>query len=150
MLVASMLSPDFSTPGPIGYRVRLAKEEAPRYLPLIHVSSSWLTEPRSSDASAFAASAAVRVTVVRIQTWPMNPSGLVPFHSAHGPSAAGAIFHDASSYAASHGRPSCGLPFSHAASQYAPQRRIAAAGSVRYRSRRSRASFSDPSFRSVA
>src|SRR6185437_10129159 len=126
------LAPGFSTPGSIAYRVRLANEEAPRYRPFSQVSSSWFTEPRSSDASSRAAWMAVSVTVVRIQTWPMKPaSGSVPLHSAHGPSAAGAVFHDASSKDDSHGLPSPGRAVSHADSQSAPQRRVAAAGSLR-------------------
>src|SRR3954454_21880252 len=106
MLVTMTLTPPVRRPGGTGYRVRLANDEPPRYAPLIHVSSSWLADPRSSTAPAFAASSAVSVTVVRIHICPMKPSGLVPFQSAHGPSPGGALFHAASPNDGSHGRPS--------------------------------------------
>src|SRR6266508_1597365 len=98
MFVATTLAPAFSTPGSIAYRVRFAKDEAPTYSPFTHVSSSWLTDPRSITAPRFAACSSVRVKVVRIHIWPMKPSGLVPVHSAHAPSAGGAVLHDVSPY----------------------------------------------------
>src|SRR5689334_20077631 len=96
MFVAMTLTPSFRTPARIGCCVRLAKEEAPTSFPLIQVSSSSLTEERSSTAPDFAACSAVSVTVVRIHIWPTKPSGFVPLHNAQAPSAGGAVFHDVS------------------------------------------------------
>src|SRR3954468_11916582 len=109
----------------IGYLVRLAKDEAPRYAPFSHVSSSWFTEPRSSTAFPFAACAAVSVNVVRIHIWPTKPSGFVPLQSAQAPSAGGAALHDASSNVGIHGAPFLPGAAFHADSQMAPQRCVA-------------------------
>src|SRR5512144_764718 len=127
MFVAMTLTPAFSTPASIASRVRLANDDAPTYAPFAQVSSSWLTDPRSTTAPGFAACSAVRVTVVRIHIWPMKPSGLVPLHSAQAPSAGGAVFHDASSYSAVQGRPCFGCAAVHHDSHRLPHWRVAAA-----------------------
>jgi hypothetical protein len=107
-------------------------------------------EPRSSTALGCPTCSGVSVTVVRIHICPMKPSGLVPVHSAQALSAGGAVLHDASSYSGIHGRPEFGKATVHQDSQFAPHRRIAAASSLRYRSRMSRSLVSSPSVRSVS
>src|SRR5436190_18013292 len=124
-------TPGFSTPDSVAYRVRLAKDDAPTYAPFTQVSSSWLTEPRSTTGPAFAASSGVSVTVVRIHIWPMKPSGLVPVHSAQAPSAGGAVFHDVSSCSGIQGRPSFGRAAVHQDSHRLPHWRMADAWSLR-------------------
>src|SRR6187549_1404318 len=83
MLVATTFMPSFRTPGRSWCCVRLANDDAPTSLPLTQVSSSSLTDPRSSTAPSLAACSAVRLTVVRIHIWPTKPSGLAPLHEAH-------------------------------------------------------------------
>src|SRR4030095_13800530 len=126
MFVAMTLTPGFSTPTSSAYRVRFAKDDAPTYSPFTQVSSSWLTDPRSRTAPAFAACSGVRMTVVRIHIWPMKPSVLVPVHSAQGPSAGGAVLHGVSSYSVIQGSPSFGRAAVHQDSHLFPHRRIAA------------------------
>src|SRR5438552_775770 len=138
ILVAMTLTPSFSTPARIGCWVRLANDDPPTSLPLIHVSSSSLTPPRSSTAPGFAACSAVSVTVVLIHIWPTKPSWLVPFHNAQAPNAAGAVFQETSEYSGIHGRPASGSAEIHQPSHFAPQRRNAACWSVRHTSRMSR------------
>ncbi len=84
--------------------------------------------------AACAACAGVSVTSVRSHIWPVKPSGEVPFHSAQGPSPAGAVSQPDASKDGCHGSPPAIPCCRHQRSQTVLHPLSAAIGSRRRRS----------------